>query len=96
MMALAAIPVAGVLGGGGVALAQTAGAPAGTAVVQQAQYRHQAQNQVTPQATAQQDRDCTGDQARDRDRVQDQDCLVSPVGGAEMTQAHHGEGWTDS
>ncbi len=34
MMALAALPVAAVLAGGGVAVAQAAGTPAGTAVVQ--------------------------------------------------------------
>ncbi len=40
MMALAAVPVAAVLAGGGVAIAQTAGAPAGAAVVQQAGVHH--------------------------------------------------------
>ena len=35
MMALAAVPVAALLAGGGVAVAQAAGAPSGTAVVQQ-------------------------------------------------------------
>lgn len=36
MMGLAALPLAGLLAGGGVALAQTAGTPAGTQAVQQA------------------------------------------------------------
>jgi hypothetical protein len=40
MMALAAIPVAAVLAGGGVAVAQAAGNPAGTAVVQQVSAHH--------------------------------------------------------
>ena len=40
MMALAAIPVAVVLAGGGVAVAQTAGNPVGTAVAQQAAVHH--------------------------------------------------------
>jgi hypothetical protein len=40
MMALAAIPVAAVLAGGGVAVAQAAGTPAGPAVVQQVAVHH--------------------------------------------------------
>ena len=39
IMALAALPLAGLLASGGVAAAQTAGAPSGTQVVQQAAAR---------------------------------------------------------
>jgi len=39
IMALAALPLAGLLASGGVAAAQTAGAPSGTQVVQQAANR---------------------------------------------------------
>lgn len=40
MMALAAVPVAALLAGGGVAAAQVGGAPSGTAVVQQTAVHH--------------------------------------------------------
>ena len=39
IMVLAALPLAGLLASGGVAVAQTAGAPSGTQVVQQAANR---------------------------------------------------------
>jgi hypothetical protein len=71
IMALAALPLAGLLASGGVAAAQTAGPPSGTQVVQQAAVRSTTgpcpEHSVTvtsrpcPTGTAQQDRD------RDRD-----------------------------
>ena len=71
IMALAALPLAGLLASGGVAAAQTAGAPPGTQVVQQAATRSttgpcpgrgvMSATRPCPAAAAQQDRD------RDRD-----------------------------
>ena len=68
IMALAALPLAGLLASGGVAAAQTAGAPSGTHVVQQAAARGIADpcpghgvmstTQPCPSAAAQRDRAC--------------------------------------
>lgn len=67
IMALAALPLAGLLASGGLAAAQTAGAPSGTQVVQQAANRDAGDpgcghvvvgaTQPCPSATAQRDRD---------------------------------------
>ena len=67
IMALAALPLAGLLASGGVAAAQTAGAPSGTQVVQQAATRQAGDpgcghvvvgaTRQCPSATAQRDQD---------------------------------------
>ena len=67
IMGLAALPLAGLPSVGGVALAQTAGAPAGTRVVQQAAM-HQA-GDPCPQHTAK----TAVRQPCDQQRVQDRD-----------------------
>jgi len=78
IMALAALPLAGLLASGGVAAAQTAGAPSGTQVVQQAANRQAGDpgcghvvvgaTRPCPPATAQRDQDrgcgtCRSDRA---------------------------------
>ena len=64
IMGLAALPLAGLLATGGVAMAHTAGAPAGTQVVQQAAVHRAGDPCPDHPATTQQDRL----QLRDRDR----------------------------
>jgi hypothetical protein len=91
IMALAALPLAGLLASGGVAAAQAAAAPSGPQVVQQAASRgtadpcpaHGVMNATRPcpPSAAQQDRD------RDRDCGTCRGDHVSP-GQATMTVAH--------
>jgi hypothetical protein len=70
MMAMAAVPAV-LLAGGGVAVAQTSGAPAGTAVVQQA-HAHHGGDYGQHQARA--DRDGTCDGTQQRDQLRDGTC----------------------
>jgi hypothetical protein len=67
IMGLAALPLAGLLATGGVALAQTAGTPAGTQVVQQA-VTHRAGDPCPEHAAK------TVTQQGDQLRVRDRDC----------------------
>ncbi len=92
MMALAAVPAV-LLAGGGVAVAQAAGAPAGPAVVQQADVHHSGacrQHQMAPvNVTARHDRDhqgCAGQGSCDRRHAADHQGA-----GGMMTRAHHGD-----
>ena len=95
IMALAAVPAV-LLAGGGVAVAQAAGAPAGTAVVQQADVHHGGgacrQHQMAPvNVTARHDRDrdhqsCAGQGSCDRGHAADHQGA-----GGMMTRAHHGD-----
>ena len=101
MMALAALPVAAVLAGGGVAVAQAAGAPAGTAVVQQATVHRNGDlchgHQVTrtmPVAGVAAHHD--GDHGNRGDhgtcsREHAQRGQYAQLGSAVMAGAHHGE-----
>jgi hypothetical protein len=71
MMALAALPLAGLLASGGVAAAQTAGSAPGTEVVQQAAARSGGTDPCPGQGMMSITRPCpaaTAPQARDRDR----------------------------
>jgi hypothetical protein len=95
MMALAAVPVV-LLAGGGVAVAQTAGGPAGTAVVQPVGAhhggdcgRHQARTAVTVMARHDSDRACDGTRHRDRAHAVCQP--GAQAGSGMMARAHHGE-----
>ena len=88
IMALAALPLAGLLASGGVAAAQTAGAPSGTQVVQQAVAHSTADpcpghgtTGRCPSATVQRDRDSVGTCGSDH----------APQGQA-TTVAHTGHG----
>ena len=101
IVALAAVPAV-LLAGGGVAVAQAAGAPAGTAVVQQAGVHHGGGvcrgDQAGPVMTiaAHQVRghqNCDGTRNRDRDRVACQQ--AAGTGTGMMTRAHHGDGCGD-
>lgn len=65
IMGLAALPLAGLLATGGVAMAQTAGAPAGTQVVQQGAVHRAGDPCPDHTATTQQDRMQLRDRARD-------------------------------
>ena len=67
IMGLAALPLAGLLATGGVAVAQTAGTPAGTQVVRQA-VMHRAGDPCPEHAVQ------VATQAQDRLRVRDRDC----------------------
>lgn len=67
IMGLAALPLAGLLAGGGVALAQTAGTPAGTQVVQQS-VTHRAGDPGPQHAVK-----VATQQTRDQQRVRDRD-----------------------
>jgi hypothetical protein len=67
IMGLAALPLAGLLATGGVAMAQTAGTPAGAQLVQQA-VAHRAGDPCPKHAvTVTTHRACQRQQARDRD-----------------------------
>lgn len=95
MMALAAVPVV-LLAGGGVAVAQTAGAPAGTAVVQQVRAHQagdcggrQAMASMTVMARHHQDQACAGTQRRDQEHAASQPGAAADRGM--MTRAHHSE-----
>jgi hypothetical protein len=97
MMAVAAIPAV-LLTGGGVAVAQTAGAPAGPAVVQQTATHHGAGcgQQPTRQAVTVSGRHggdgtCDGTRQRDRDRVHTAGQPGAQPGSGMMTRAHHGD-----
>ena len=93
IMALVAVPAV-LLAGGGVAVAQAAGAPAGPAVVQQADVHHSGgacrQHQMAPvNVTARHDRDhqsCAGQGGCDRGHVADHQGA-----GGMMTRTHHGD-----
>lgn len=94
MMALAAVPVV-LLAGGGVAVAQAAGAPAGPAVVQQADVHHSGgvcrQHQMAAVVTARHDRDHRsggGQGSCDRGHAAGQQGAGA---GGMMTRAHHGD-----
>jgi hypothetical protein len=94
IMALAAVPAV-LLAGGGVAVAQAAGAPAGPAVVQQADVHHSGsacrQHHMAPVVTARRDRDhqsCGGQGSCDRGHAADQQGAGA---GGMMTRAHHGD-----
>ena len=96
IMALAAVPAV-LLAGGGVAVAQAAGAPAGTAVVQQAGVHHsggacdQHQMAAVVKAMARHDHQgCAGQGNCDRGHAADQQGA-----GGMMTRAHHGDGCGD-
>lgn len=98
MMALAAVPAV-LLAGGGVAVAQTPGAPAGTAVVQQACPHHggdcgQHHARPTVAVTARHDRDgtCDGTRQRDRDRAHPACQPGTQAGSGMMARAQHGDG----
>jgi hypothetical protein len=95
-MALAAVPVAALMAGGGIAVAQAAGAPAGTAVVQQASFHDGGDacrgHQGTPvvMVTARPDRDhgtCAGQGTCDSGPAAHQQ--GAPAGSGMMTPAHH-------
>ena len=102
MMALAAVPMAALMAGGGVAVAQAAGAPAGTAVVQQASVHDGGDacrgHQATPvvNVTARHDR-------YDGNRACHGTCDTGSAahqqgaraGGGMMTRAHHGDDGAD-
>ncbi|HEY5354375.1 MAG TPA: hypothetical protein VIK57_18150 [Streptosporangiaceae bacterium] len=95
MMALAAVPAV-LLAGGGVAVAQAAGAPAGTAVVQQADVHHSGgacrQHQMAPVVTVTARRGhqgCGGQGSCDRGHAADQQ--GAGAGSGMMTRAHHGD-----
>jgi hypothetical protein len=68
IMGLAALPLAGLLATGGVAMAQSAGTPARTQVVQQA-VTHRAGDPCPEHAAT-----AAAQQARDQLRVRDRDC----------------------
>ena len=91
IMALVAVPAV-LLAGGGVAVAQAAGAPAGPAVVQQADVHHSGgacrQYQMAPvNVTARHDHlGCAGQGSCDRGHAADHQGA-----GGMMTRAHHGD-----
>ena len=98
IMALAAVPAV-LLAGGGVAVAQAAGAPAGTAVVQQAGVHHsggacdQHQMAGVVKAMARHDHQgCAGQGNCDRGHAADH---RGAGAGGMMTRAHHGDGCGD-
>ena len=68
IMGLAALPLAGLLATGGVAMAHTAGTPAGTQVVRQA-VTHRAADPCPEHAVK-----VAAQQARDQLQVRDRDC----------------------
>ncbi len=78
IMGLAALPLAGLLATGGVAMAQTAGTPAGTQVVQQA-VTHRAGDPCPDHAAK-----VTTQQTQDQLRVRDRDC--GTCGDRQQTQ----------
>lgn len=102
MMALAAVPAAVLLAGGGVAMAQAASAPAGTVVVQQTSVHHSVDScrwhQATPvvKVTARHDRDhgnCSGKGNCDRGHAAHEQ--AARTGSGMMTRAHHGDDCAD-
>ena len=104
MMVLAAVPAV-LLAGGGVAVAQAAGTPAGTAVVQQAGVPHSggvcrgyqaAPASLVVKVAARHDRDhgtCAGQGVCDRGQAAGQQ--AAGAGSGMMTRAHHGDGCGD-
>ncbi len=94
MMALAAVPVV-LLAGGGAAVAQAQSGPAGTAVVQQVcQHRGgdcgRQQARVAVTVTARHDRSQACDGTRHRDRAHPACQQGAQAGSGMMTRAHHG------
>jgi len=82
VMGLAALPLAGLLATGGAALAQTAGTPVGTQVVQQTAV-HKAGDPCPVHAVK-----ATAQQARDRDRDGNCDHPAQAVKTTAVTVAH--------
>jgi hypothetical protein len=90
IMGLAALPLAGLLATGGVAMAQSAGAPAGTQVVQQA-VTHRAGDPCPEHAAKVATRQpCDQQRVRDRDGSCDHQAQTAQTGARTMEHARDG------
>lgn len=100
MMALAAVPVAALLAGGGVAVAQAAGSPPGPAVVRQAECHWQQAERTMAGVQARHGGDhsrtggrgvCLRDHAEHRQPAQPGSGVMARVHHGEHHQEHHGD-----
>ncbi len=89
IMGLAALPLAGLLATGGVALAQSTGAPAGTQVVRQMVTHRAGEPCPKPAATA------TTQQVREQLQTRDRDCDQLQTRTADRTMDQHRDGSCD-
>jgi hypothetical protein len=90
IMGLAALPLAGLLATGGAALAQTAGAPSGTQVVQQAAVRQAGDPCPLHTAKAAAQQPCDRQRVQDRDGSCDHQAPAAQTAGRTMERARDG------